>query len=140
MFRILFLSNLLLMSICQEDLPKSKVAIIGAGVAGLSTANRFLEKGFDNFEVFEALDRTGGRVWPIKYSECNMPSGDKDFKILKIFFAEDGYLQMGAQYINGDKNPLFDLASKLGVVSHIVGDFSHFDEAEIRYGNCPIQE
>lgn len=47
------------------------VAIIGAGMAGLSTANRFIEKNFLNFDLFEAQDRYGGRVFPVKYSKLD---------------------------------------------------------------------
>lgn len=39
----------------------SKIIIIGAGLAGLTTAYRLLQKGFD-VEVFEANSRVGGRV------------------------------------------------------------------------------
>uniref|UniRef100_A0AC34F574 Amine oxidase domain-containing protein n=1 Tax=Panagrolaimus sp. ES5 TaxID=591445 RepID=A0AC34F574_9BILA len=54
--------------------------------------------------------------------------------------AEDGWLQLGAQYIDGNKNPLFDIAKNLGVVDYTVEDYEHLDISEIRYGNCPIQE
>jgi len=89
-------------------------------MAGLSTANRFLEQNFENFEVFEALDRHGGRVYPVAYG--------------------DGYFQHGAQFINGDKNPLFELASELGVVSDVYPDYGHLSDATIKYGNCPVDE
>uniref|UniRef100_A0A914YB82 Amine oxidase domain-containing protein n=1 Tax=Panagrolaimus superbus TaxID=310955 RepID=A0A914YB82_9BILA len=77
-YQVLIHLNLIIGLIFCSSEPK--VAIIGAGVSGLSTANRFLEKGFQNFEVFEAENRSGGRVFPVKY--------------------KDGYLQMGAQFIN----------------------------------------
>ncbi|KAE9548345.1 hypothetical protein FO519_008439, partial [Halicephalobus sp. NKZ332] len=99
---------------------KPKVAIIGAGMAGLSTGNRFLEQKFENFEIFEALDRYGGRVFPVAY--------------------KDGFLQHGAQFINGDKNPLFDLADELGVVSDVYPDFGHLSDAVVRFGRCPVKE
>lgn len=52
----------------------------------------------------------------------------------------DGYLQHGAQFINGDKNPLFELADELGVVSDIYPDYGHLSDAVIKYGNCPVDE
>ena len=55
----------------QQQSPQPKVAIIGAGIAGLSAANKFLEKGFQNFEVFEAQNRIGGRILPVKYSKLD---------------------------------------------------------------------
>jgi monoamine oxidase len=39
-----------------------KVAIIGAGVAGLAAAEKLLAAGFHEFLMFEALERVGGRV------------------------------------------------------------------------------
>uniref|UniRef100_A0AC35G8N3 Amine oxidase domain-containing protein n=1 Tax=Panagrolaimus sp. PS1159 TaxID=55785 RepID=A0AC35G8N3_9BILA len=66
---IIYCSSEFILKEQQQKQKQPKVAIIGAGVAGLSTANRFLEKGFQNFEVFEAETRTGGRVYPIKYSK-----------------------------------------------------------------------
>lgn len=39
-----------------------RVAVIGAGLAGLATATRLARAGFD-VTVFEARDRAGGRVW-----------------------------------------------------------------------------
>uniref|UniRef100_A0AC35GFI3 Amine oxidase domain-containing protein n=1 Tax=Panagrolaimus sp. PS1159 TaxID=55785 RepID=A0AC35GFI3_9BILA len=47
---------------------------------------------------------------------------------------------MGAQYIDGNKNPLYDLAENLGVIDHSIEDFEHLDVSTIRYGNCPIQK
>ena len=47
---------------------------------------------------------------------------------------------MGAEFIDGNKNPFFDLAEQLGVVNHTIEDVDHFDVATIRYGNCPLQQ
>ena len=41
---------------------RSRVIVIGAGVAGLSAAIRLAEAGLD-VQIFEARDRIGGRVW-----------------------------------------------------------------------------
>jgi len=37
--------------------------IVGGGLAGLTTGFRFKEKGFDNFKIFEAKKRLGGRAY-----------------------------------------------------------------------------
>uniref|UniRef100_A0A914P630 Amine oxidase domain-containing protein n=1 Tax=Panagrolaimus davidi TaxID=227884 RepID=A0A914P630_9BILA len=119
-FIIILLSCTSSQSIKARQQQQPKVAIIGAGFAGLSAADRFMENGFQNFEIFEAENRIGGRVFPVKY--------------------KDGYLQMGAQYIDGNKNPLYDLAENLGVIDHSMEDIEHLDVSTIRYGNCPIQK
>lgn len=55
--------------LCAMESPKpSKVVIIGAGLAGLTTAYRLQEKGFE-VEVFEARQRVGGRVLSVKVGE-----------------------------------------------------------------------
>lgn len=43
---------------------KPKVAVIGAGLAGLTTAYRLQQKGFD-VEVYEARNRVGGRIFSV---------------------------------------------------------------------------
>lgn len=46
-----------------------KTAIVGAGVAGISTALNLLKNNYENFMIFEALDRIGGRVNTIEYGK-----------------------------------------------------------------------
>lgn len=41
----------------------TKVAIIGAGIAGISAAEKLTSHGFTDFRILEATDRTGGRIW-----------------------------------------------------------------------------
>ena len=45
----------------------SSIAIIGAGIAGLSAAQKLHENGFNDITVFDALDRIGGRVHTIPF-------------------------------------------------------------------------
>ncbi len=45
-----------------STLPARRVAVVGAGLAGLAAATSAVERGFD-VEVFEARSRAGGRVW-----------------------------------------------------------------------------
>ncbi|CAI2355489.1 unnamed protein product [Caenorhabditis sp. 36 PRJEB53466] len=99
---------------------KPSIAIVGAGISGLSTAHRLIELGIENFDIYEGLDRIGGRIHAIPY--------------------KDGYLQMGAQFINGAENPLFKIASRLGLVENIVSDTAHVDNAHYVYGNQGVDQ
>jgi monoamine oxidase len=40
-----------------------RVAIVGAGIAGLHAAHLFKKAGFENFTLYEAANRTGGRMF-----------------------------------------------------------------------------
>lgn len=107
----------------NDQVPRRKdarVAIVGAGMAGLSTAARLLEDGYTDFDIFEAQDKVGGRVMPVKY--------------------RDGYLQMGAQFINGERNPIYDIANKLEVIKELFPDTGHFDGASFYHGECPVSK
>ncbi len=67
-----------------------RVAIIGAGMSGLTAANRLSQKGIE-VEVFEGRDRIGGRIWTD--NRLGPP------------------LDLGASWIHGTKrNPLTNLA------------------------------
>ena len=71
-----------------------KVAILGAGIAGLSAAYHLVEHGIKDFVVIEARDRVGGRIHTIKHN--GRP------------------LELGAEWIHGGcpANSVFNLANK----------------------------
>ncbi|MGD1701344.1 FAD-dependent oxidoreductase [Dapis sp. BLCC M229] len=71
-----------------------RIAIIGAGISGLASANK-LAKNDREVTVFEARDRIGGRIWTD--DRLGIP------------------LDLGASWIHGTNgNPLMDLAEVLG--------------------------
>ncbi|CAO4379197.1 unnamed protein product [Caenorhabditis nigoni] len=72
------------------------VAIIGAGFAGLRAAQRFEQLGI-NYVIFEGSDRIGGRVFPFSY--------------------QNGYLQYGAEYVNGENNEIYEIVKKNNLLS-----------------------
>jgi len=47
----------------HEGSIKTKILIIGAGIAGISAAEYLTRNGFTEFKILEATDRTGGRIW-----------------------------------------------------------------------------
>ena len=53
---------------------RGAVAVIGAGLAGLTAAYRLQQRGFD-VTVFEARDRVGGRVWTVRKGDYIMDLG-----------------------------------------------------------------
>ncbi|EGT39113.1 hypothetical protein CAEBREN_00663 [Caenorhabditis brenneri] len=72
------------------------VAIIGAGSAGLRAAQRLEELGI-SYTVFEGSNRIGGRIYPFSY--------------------QNGFLQYGAEYVNGVDNEIYNIAKKNGLLS-----------------------
>ncbi|CAJ0591876.1 unnamed protein product [Cylicocyclus nassatus] len=92
--------------------PGAQVAIIGAGFAGLSAA-AVLEKHSVDYIVYEGADRIGGRVYPVPY--------------------EDGYLQHGAEFINGKNHEIFRIAEKKQLALRDTKDFDLFS-GNVQYG------
>ena len=72
-----------------------KVAIIGAGIAGLSAAHHLIEYGIKDIVVLEARDRVGGRIHTISHNGSP--------------------LELGAEWIHGGcpSNSVFNLANRL---------------------------
>uniref|UniRef100_A0A8D8I1R7 Peroxisomal N(1)-acetyl-spermine/spermidine oxidase n=2 Tax=Culex pipiens TaxID=7175 RepID=A0A8D8I1R7_CULPI len=79
---------------------KYKVIIIGAGMAGLSSANHLAKNGCTDFAILEARNRVGGRIIGI------------DMGTQKV--------ELGANWIHGVLgNPMFELAMQHGLISII---------------------
>ncbi|XP_052863342.1 spermine oxidase [Anopheles cruzii] len=79
---------------------KHKVIIVGAGMAGLSSANHLTKNGCSDFLILEGRNRVGGRIVSI------------DMGMQKI--------ELGANWIHGVLgNPMFELAMQHGLVSII---------------------
>ncbi|XP_076461064.1 spermine oxidase-like [Babylonia areolata] len=72
-----------------------KILIIGAGIAGVAAGKRLVEEGFNNFKIFEASDRIGGRIWSVVTDE------------------EGNKAEMGANWIHGvENNPIYQIAEE----------------------------
>lgn len=78
------------------------VAIVGAGIAGLAAAKELIESGCENITILEALNRPGGRIHTITHDGIN--------------------LELGAQWIHGKQNPVYDLAKRHNLIA---GEKSH---------------
>ncbi|CAH0557846.1 unnamed protein product [Brassicogethes aeneus] len=80
--------------------PEPSIVIIGAGIAGLSAAERLATCGITNFTILEATDRPGGRI-----HSC---------------WLGDVIAELGCGVIEGPcaVNPVFNLAAQEGLVKH----------------------
>ncbi|CEF61971.1 Amine oxidase domain-containing protein [Strongyloides ratti] len=117
-YLILILNNNLV--VAPETKNNVNIAIIGAGMSGMAAGGKLIELGYNNITIFEASTRFGGRIMSIPY--------------------KDGFLQMGAQFINGDKNPIYDIGKYLNVIEDEYADLGHFNEARYFFGNCTVEK
>lgn len=58
---------------------KGKICIVGAGVAGLLTALMLKIGGIYDFDVIEASDRVGGRLYTHWFSDKENPDSEHDY-------------------------------------------------------------
>lgn len=73
---------------------KTKIIVIGAGIAGLAAANELMEHGYEVL-ILEARDRFGGRIW--------------------VDHSMGVSLGRGAAWLHGlEKNPLSNIVERLG--------------------------
>ncbi|KAI6185920.1 Sodium/hydrogen exchanger [Aphelenchoides besseyi] len=115
---------------------KFRIAIVGCGFAGLAAFGRLQETKSPDFhvDIFEASNRVGGRVYPVKFGLFNNPTNS-------TMFLEDGYLQNGAQFINGANNPIYKKAERLGVLTgEEIDDDNFFYSADYHTGDCRIEK
>jgi tryptophan 2-monooxygenase len=52
-------------AIAQNQYPDLRIAVVGAGMAGLTAARELFRCGYTNIDIFEASDRIGGRNYSI---------------------------------------------------------------------------
>lgn len=96
------------------DLPRGngrKVAILGAGIAGLVSAYELSRAGWD-VEVIEARERVGGRVWTVRRGDRIVQTGRPD---QVCDFSGDLYLNAGAARIPSAHHMILGYARTLGV-------------------------
>lgn len=82
----------------HEAPERTRVVVLGAGVAGLAAAHQLLLDGVEAV-VLEARDRLGGRVWT-----------DRHFA--------DFPVELGAEFIHGDRAALWSWVDRLGLTTH----------------------
>ncbi|CEF59920.1 Amine oxidase domain-containing protein [Strongyloides ratti] len=117
LFFVLFFISIFIFSL-QNDNFDEPIAIIGGGFAGISAFNTLKKHGYKNVKIFEGSNRIGGRVYPFKY--------------------KDGYLQLGAQFINGKKNPIYKIAKKLNIINGVENDDGFIYMGDYKLGKCKL--
>ena len=88
-----------------------KVAILGAGIAGLVAAYELKRVGWD-VTVLEARDRIGGRVWTVRGGDAIEQIGRPD---QACGFSDGLYLNAGAARIPSAHHTILGYARTLGV-------------------------
>jgi monoamine oxidase len=88
-----------------------KVAVLGAGIAGLVSAYELKKAGFD-VTVLEARDRVAGRVWTVRGGDRVVQNGRPD---QLCTFSEGQYLNAGAARIPSSHHVMLGYAKSLGV-------------------------
>ncbi|MGZ3694458.1 MAG: flavin monoamine oxidase family protein, partial [Bdellovibrionota bacterium] len=82
----------------QSDTSSQRVAIVGAGAAGLAAAHDLRQRGI-SYKIFEGNDRVGGRIL-------------SDFT---TFASQHQFCELGGELINSDHHSIRTFAKQLGV-------------------------
>ena len=90
---------------------RRKVAVLGAGIAGLVSAYELKRAGFD-VTVLEARDRVAGRVWTVRGGDRIVQTGRED---QVCSFSDGQYLNAGAARIPVSHHTMLGYARSLGV-------------------------
>ncbi|KAG8237512.1 hypothetical protein J437_LFUL017562, partial [Ladona fulva] len=83
----------------EEDSHHCDVVIIGAGIAGIAAAQMLMDGGMKNIAVLEAQSYAGGRIRSLPF--------------------KDSFLELGAQWIHGERNNIFKLAQQYNLTSNV---------------------
>ncbi len=84
----------------------AEVAIIGAGLAGLSAARTLVEHGVE-VEIFEATDRLGGRARTVHVPDASLP------------------IELGPEFVHGDPDRTSELVRDPDVEIEELGERHH---------------
>ena len=101
---------------------RRRVLILGAGLAGMSSAYELAKHGFD-CELFEARARAGGRCWTVRPGDRQTEVGGPE-QVAR--FTEGGYMNPGPARIPGHHTTTLGYCRELGVPIEV---FNNVNEA-----------
>lgn len=84
-------------SILAQEINDPKIAIVGAGLAGLNAAYQLKKEGY-RATIYEASNRVGGRMYTVHDA-----------------VGDNTWVNLGAEYINSDHEDMIALAEELNV-------------------------
>ncbi|CAH1265022.1 KDM1B [Branchiostoma lanceolatum] len=104
------LSLLITIPVCKGETVKTKVLVLGAGMAGISAARSLNQSGLTDFVILEGTGRIGGRVWSVQF-------GGKTIDI-------------GGNWVHGlsDDNPVWVMVKSY----NMTGIVSNWDNIKVR--------
>ncbi|XP_073997586.1 peroxisomal N(1)-acetyl-spermine/spermidine oxidase-like isoform X2 [Rhodnius prolixus] len=79
---------------------RTKIVIIGAGIAGLAAALMLTQAGILDFQVLEAQSVAGGRISSYRFKE--------------------GYVELGAHWVHGSNSTFYEFVRKKRLLSSVV--------------------
>ncbi|XP_015439431.1 PREDICTED: spermine oxidase-like [Dufourea novaeangliae] len=97
---------------------KTKIVIVGAGIAGLAAAKTLEEANFKDYLLLEAQSEIGGRIRTIPWNKTR--------------------IECGAQFLHGDQSQLGELCYQNGLISDI--DFRDGQGSFIRNNGAKVDE
>jgi monoamine oxidase len=116
----------------------ARVAILGAGIAGLVLAYELERSGFD-VVVLEARERVGGRNWTIRGGDRIIMDGEAD---QTAGFSKGLYFNAGPARIPSNHQGLLSYARRLGVPLEVEVNSSRSAllQSPSAFGGRPIQQ
>ncbi|XP_076651138.1 spermine oxidase isoform X2 [Halictus rubicundus] len=100
----------------NEITERTKVVIVGAGIAGLAAARTLEEANFKDYLLLEAENEIGGRIRTIPWGQS--------------------WIECGAQFLHGDQSPLGELCYRNDLISDI--DFREGQGMFMRNTGVPV--
>ncbi|CAF4383795.1 unnamed protein product [Rotaria sp. Silwood2] len=87
------------LNLCGTRVIRTKVAILGSGMAGMAAARTLSENGISDFLIIEAQSTLGGRMKEIKFGGYTIELGPS-------------WIQGIRNNETGEENPIWTLANK----------------------------